>query len=74
MSCAARGRAVSLGNSTNQRCHKAHRVLTALRAFLQTLADNAALCSLARNGDRLRFRDAEPVRRGLEALNQLTAT
>ncbi len=48
------------------------RVLAALRAFLKTLADNAAVCSLAHDGDKLRFRDAAQVRRGLGALNQIT--
>ena len=45
------------------------RVRAALRAFLQTLAYNAALCTLAHNGDRFRFRDAAQVRRGLGVLN-----
>ena len=42
--------------------------LTALRAFLQTLADNAAVCSLAHDGDRFRFRDAAQARRGERSL------
>ena len=47
------------------------RVLTALRAFLKTLADHAAVCSLAHDGDRFRFLDAAQVERGLGALNRI---
>ena len=44
------------------------RVLTALRAFLQTLADNDAVCSLAHDGVRFRFQDAAQARRGERSL------
>ncbi len=47
------------------------RVLAAVRTFLQTLADNDAVCSLACDGDRLRFRDAAQVGRYLAILRLL---
>ena len=47
------------------------RVLAAVRTFLKTLADNDAVCSLAYDGDLLRFRDAEQARRSLGVLERL---
>ena len=45
------------------------RVLDNLHRFLKITADNRAVCSLAYNGDRFRFRDTVQVRHSLHILN-----
>ena len=45
------------------------RVLSNVHGFLKTVADNRAVCSLAYNGDRFRFRDTAQVRESVRVLN-----
>ena len=45
------------------------RVLSNVRGFLKTVADNRAVCSLAFNGDRFRLQDTAQVRESMRVLN-----
>lgn len=45
------------------------RVLSNVHDFLKIVADNQAICSVAFDGDRFRFRDTAHVRRSVDILN-----
>ena len=45
------------------------RVLSNVHGFLKIVADNQAICSVAFDGDRFRFRDTTHVRRSVDILN-----
>ena len=59
------------GNDSIAAAHP--RALAGVHDFLKLVANHPAVCGLAYNRDRFRFRDTAQVKRSLDALNRLTS-